>query len=817
MLRRIALYVLRLVTLAGLLGAAACGQPAPPPGPNTTGSNDATPRSTDTTPRVATPTLTPVPSPTFTPSPTPPPAARITAADEALFAGDWPWAIAAYEQVLAQSTDADLRLAAYLGLGKAYLASGNPEAATRALAQVLERHPESPLTADAHFLLGEAFRALGLWAQSVEGYRQYQQRRGPAIDSYVEERLAQALSFAGDYAGAALAYQAASRAPRANEGEVFDLRARWAETLALTGDWPAAAAEYERQAQTDTNASRQARALVLAGDLYAAHGDTARAHERYLDAVNRFPQSAFTFQGLVKLVEAGAPVDDLARGLTNYYAQNYEPALAAFQRVLADETGTEAAASALYHIGLTYADLNRTAEAITTFQRFVAAYPTEPAWQAAYFQIAFLQPYPQDVQTFRDFARAVPAHPEAPDALYRAARLCERNGNLALAATLWTQIAQEYSTWERAADAAMQAGLVLYRAGDLASAAQRFELAAQVSAAAEETGRAWLWLGKVRVRQGNLPAARDAWAEAAARDPGAYYGLRAAQLLAEAAPFAPPAGFAFEYDAATEQALAERWLRETFPAASGLTELSPLAKGLWNEARFVRGAELWRLGLLREAHAEFDSLRRAVWADPVAMWQLALYWHGIGAYDLAIRSARQVLDLAGVRDLTAGPVYLHRLRFPAPFAALVTAASAEHGVHPFLMYSKMRIESFFWKYAFSSAQARGLNQIIPSTAEDIAGKLALPAFAQDDLYRPVVSIPMGAYYLAYVGRTTQGGAAQMLAGYYAGPGNAQAWEALADGDPDLFVEVIRLPDAKGYVQTTFEYFEMYRRLYGQQP
>jgi soluble lytic murein transglycosylase len=133
------------------------------------------------------------------------------------------------------------------------------------------------------------------------------------------------------------------------------------------------------------------------------------------------------------------------------------------------------------------------------------------------------------------------------------------------------------------------------------------------------------------------------------------------------------------------------------------------------------------------------------------------------------------------------------------------------------MYSKMRIESFFWKYAFSSASARGLNQIIPSTAEDIARKLALSEFEQADLFRPVVSIPMGAYYLDFVGEATGGDTAARLVGYYAGPGNAQAWLNIAQDDSDLFLEVIRLPDAKGYVQTTFIYFEMYNRLYGTQP
>ena len=199
----------------------------------------------------------------------------------------------------------------------------------------------------------------------------------------------------------------------------------------------------------------------------------------------------------------------------------------------------------------------------------------------------------------------------------------------------------------------------------------------------------------------------------------------------------------------------------------------------------------------------------------MATWELALYFNQIGAYDLSIRAARQVVDLGGATDSLFAPRLLLLLRYPAPFADRVVPAANEYGVHPFLMYSKMRIESFFWKYAHSVADARGLNQFIPTTANDVAQQLGLTDFTQDDLYRPAVSIPMGAYYLNFINQATDnGGPAAMLAGYYAGPGNASAWLNLAKGDPDLFVEVIRLPDAKGYVQTTFEYFEEYRVLYG---
>jgi soluble lytic murein transglycosylase len=273
-------------------------------------------------------------------------------------------------------------------------------------------------------------------------------------------------------------------------------------------------------------------------------------------------------------------------------------------------------------------------------------------------------------------------------------------------------------------------------------------------------------------------------------------------------------GYDFNFDADAERAEVEAWLRETFPLLQNAGALSELQPGLWREARFVRGAELWRLGLLREAHVEFNSLRLDLSGDPLAMWQLALYFHEVGAYDLSIRSARSVVDLAGYADTLLAPRFILRLRYPAPFSERVVAAAAAHDLHPFLMYAKMRLESFFWKYALSVADARGLNQIIPPTADDIAQRMGLTDFDYDDLYRPAVSIPMGAFYLAYVGQIVQADSAAMLAGYYAGPGNAQVWRELSGGDPDLFVEVIRLPDAKNYIETAYEYFMQYEALYG---
>jgi soluble lytic murein transglycosylase len=795
--------LLILLPSSFILLLSACNKLPPPFGPTPTPTPTYTPTLT------LTPTLTPSPTPT----PTPVPAARIESADRALFEGDWNRAIFEYQAVLAQSDDDALRSAAQLGLGKARLSAGDYAGAVAEFTAFLQQYPDSPQTADGNFLLGEAYRAAGEWTAAVEAYRAYQQLRPGVVDSYLEERIAEAAFAGGDYDAAERAYLAALAAPRAGANQLLNLRERLAQVYAATGGVESALAQYEAiYFATDQN-WRKAHVAVAAGRLLYRLGRFEEAYQKFLDAVNNYPEAKDSFDGLVILVNDGVPVDDLQRGLTNYYAENYEPALAALDRYLAAHP--DAAAAALYYKGLALAALDSDADAIAAFRQIVTGYPNDPLWAKAYFQIAFIQEYPDDAQTFQDFAAAAPDSPDAPDALHRAARLAERHADFATAAALWTRLADDYANSPQAADAAMQAGIVLYRAGEFVSAAQRFERAAGLGSNSEEHARAWLWIGKVKEKMGDKAGATAAWAKAASLAPHTYYSLRAAELLRGDAPFSAgeaclaPACF----DAAKEKAEAEAWLRANFDSARAVNDLGELPPGVWKEARFVRGAELWRLGLLREAHDEFDSLRRDLSGDPLAMWPLALYFHDLGAYDLSIRSARAVVDAAGLTDTLLAPRFILRLRYPAPFDDLVAAASDEYDLHPFLMYSKMRLESFFWKYAISSAEARGLNQIIPPTADDIARRLGLADFQYDDLYRPAISIRMGASYLALVGETAGDDPLVQLAGYYAGPGNAQIWSALSGGDPDLFVEVIRLPDAKGYVQTAYEYFMEYVELY----
>src|SRR5262249_10844910 len=155
--------------------------------------------------------------------------------------------------------------------------------------------------------------------------------------------------------------------------------------------------------------------------------------------------------------------------------------------------------------------------------------------------------------------------------------------------------------------------------------------------------------------QGDDATARQDYLKATTYGPHGYYPLRAQQLLQGQAPFNSPAAYSFQFDAAAEQAQVEAWLHGTFTQTVGLENLSALSPGVKQEARFVRGSELWQLGHLQEAHAEFASLRTALAGDPVASWQLALYFSSLGAYDQSILAARTVVDLGGATDSLFAP------------------------------------------------------------------------------------------------------------------------------------------------------------------
>ena len=229
---------------------------------------------------------------------------------------------------------------------------------------------------------------------------------------------------------------------------------------------------------------------------------------------------------------------------------------------------------------------------------------------------------------------------------------------------------------------------------------------------------------------------------------------------------------------------------------------------------FARGQELLALGQVEEAAGPFSLLVDRYQYDGPALYALALFLRQQQFHSLAIRCAERIVDMAAEQEGEAPPFIL-RLLYPAPYAGLSVPEALSNGIDPLLFFAMVRQESRFDRYATSWAEARGLTQVIPSTGEWIASALEVSPFQIADLYRPVISIRFGAWYLGQQELTFQGQSLPALAGYNAGPGNALRWadETTPVADLDLFFETVDFAETRDYIERIYTSYWTYRRLY----
>ncbi len=805
--KRFLLYVWLIISLAG------CN---PPHSSGSVANQSLTPA----------PSLTPTPfafvvTPTPLPTPTPPPAIRVETGDRALFNGDYARARAEYQIAAATSADAEIRAVALWGLGRVEFEDGNYPSALNALRQLTIEYPHSQYAAYAFFLLGETYVKLQRDAEAAPAFSSYLNLRPGVLEAYAQERRGDALTAAGDHSTAITAYQSALTAPQLGDGT--GLQIKLARAYAAAGDSATALSMYDEIASKTNNDFVKAQMDFLAGQTYLSLGLSSQAHQRFLHAVDNYPTAYDSYSGLVALVNAGVPVDEFQRGLVDYFAGQYGVALAAFERYIAanpqNDDGT-----AHYYRALTLDKLGLYEQAVAEYTLFINNYPDNFHWQAAWDEKAgtqwfFLGQYEAAAQTYLDFVAARPTNFDAPRFLLNAGRMRELAGKLEDAAQVWERIADQYPGSELVPQALFWAGITRYRSGNLDGALVTFQRNLILSTAPEDQARANFWIGKTRQAKGNAGAAQTAWQQAAALDPSGYYSERARDTLFGQAFFQPPPAYNLDFDLATDRRTAEAWIRIQFnlPAETDLSHAGTLLQ----DPRLVRGSELWNLGLYDEARLEFEELRKAVSEDAADSYRLANYLLDLGLYRSAISAARQVLTLAGMdtgaKALTA-PRYFNRLRFGVYYQDLIVPAARQNGIDPLLLFSIVRQESLFEGFVRSSAGARGLMQIMPSTGQSIAQNVGWPPdYTSDDLYRPLVSLTLGADYLATWRKYFGGDLYVALAAYNAGPGNAETWKNLAGDDPDLFLEVVRYEETRNYIRNIYEIFVIYRSLYGSVP
>jgi soluble lytic murein transglycosylase len=739
--------------------------------------------------------------------------------DQAIFYGDWESAFAEFRKALETSPDAEVQYAARLGIARTHFLAGELPEAQVILEEMISEGISQPLQADAYFFLAQTHAAQGNHHAAAEAYAQYLELRPGVIDNHVNELRGDAYFAAGDYPAAISAYQAALGAPRLNSS--LDIEFKMAQAYDFSGDQATALVAYEDIYSRTANDFMRAQLDYLLAQAYLAMGDTELAQEAYLDAVMNYPRAYESYLALVELVDAGVPVDELQRGLVDYYAGQYAVAIAAFDRYLQTEPAD--IATALYYKGLAQSAFGDYQAAMDTWSEVIQSHSESEVWDDAWEQTAEVLwfqegEYRDATQILLDFVEQVPTHPRSAELLFLAARIAERGDHLDQAARLWERVFAEYPSSEVAVRAIYLAGITRYRLADYVAAVELFQKLLAFSTDPEERSAAYLWAGKSRQALGEQDAAKTAWEQAAAIDPTGYYSERARDILAGVEPFTSPLEYDLSFDLATERREAEEWMRTIFglPEETDFSSPGPLSE----DVRFQRGNEFWRLGLYEAARAEFEDLRIANETNPANSYRFANHLLELGLYRTAIFAARQVLNQVGMSDAESlnAPDYFNHVRFSPYYRELIIPASQVYNFHPLFLFSVVRQESLFEGFIRSSAGARGLMQIIPSTGEEVAANEGWPPnYTDEDLYRPLVSINLGSSYLNRQRGFLNGDLYGALAAYNGGPGNAMTWKNLVPPDPDLYLEVIRFAETREYIKGIYEIFSIYYDLYDRTP
>ena len=289
--------------------------------------------------------------------------------------------------------------------------------------------------------------------------------------------------------------------------------------------------------------------------------------------------------------------------------------------------------------------------------------------------------------------------------------------------------------------------------------------------------RAFYWEGRALAARGANAAARERYA-AAAQLPTAFYGQLAALTMGESQEALDRRLRVLQTPSVDQRRAQEFSQRELARVVTTLAELG--------ETRRTR------VFLMRLQATSADAQDRLL--------TLRLANH-IGRPDHAVWVAR--------RSAIEGDVLLPE-GWPTPFRVPVTSPEAA------FIFSVTRQESNFDTEAVSSANARGLMQLLPATAQLVARRIGMNFRVEMLTADPQANIKLGAAYLDEMLGRFEGSLVMAAGAYNAGPRRVDEWLGTYGnplrGERDLldWMEMIPFAETRNYVQRIVEGAVIYR-------
>lgn len=154
--------------------------------------------------------------------------------------------------------------------------------------------------------------------------------------------------------------------------------------------------------------------------------------------------------------------------------------------------------------------------------------------------------------------------------------------------------------------------------------------------------------------------------------------------------------------------------------------------------------------------------------------------------------------------------------YPIKYSNYVIEASKENNVDPYLIFAIIKQESKFNKDVCSNKNAKGLMQLLDSTAVEMAADIDGIDINNIDLFDAKTNIYVGVKYFRTLLDRYDGNIRLAICAYNGGLGNVDKWKLSEDIYSQSEVNISNIPfkETKEYLVKILKYYNKYVELYG---
>ncbi|MDZ7959516.1 MAG: transglycosylase SLT domain-containing protein [Aulosira sp. DedQUE10] len=426
------------------------------------------------------------------------------------------------------------------------------------------------------------------------------------------------------------------------------------------------------------------------------------------------------------------------------------------------------------------------------YKQLVQQFPEAPESGTAFLRLAEMAKTRKDALPYLD--QAIAKFPNvASQALVEKAKIFQTLKDNKSAAQSWQLLISKYGNSDEAAEYRWKIAQEKATAKDYVGAWQWAEPITTNNPTSILAPRAGFWVGKWATQLGKQQEAKTAYEYVISQFPYSYYAWRSAAILG-----LNVGNFNTVRQMQPEVVPPQRPVP---PAGSDTFK------------------ELYLLGQDRDAwlqwEAEFQNKDQPTVAEQFTegLMQLARGENKLGIDTISKLEDREIPEEQAQYQTLSKQITYWQARYPFPYLPEIEKWSKERQLNPLLVTALIRQESRFEANAKSVANAMGLMQVLPSTAQWIAPQIKVDSKTLK-LDNPDDNIMLGTWYLNHTHQQYSNNSLLAIASYNAGPGNVSKWvQNLATQDPDEFVEKIPFDETKNYVRQVLGNYWNYLRLY----